>query len=79
MPQYVKLFWCEIVIFRAALTECNVLSDVLHMAKEKHYMTLHAVQAESHQEKYPGIQMFAKKRVRPTQLRIHPPCFTILC
>ena len=56
-------FYKNFVVSRSALTECNVLSDVLHMAKEKHYMTLHPVPAKQQEEKYPSVQMFTKKKV----------------
>lgn len=51
-----------LVIFRTALTEMNVLLDVLKIAKEKHYMMLDAVSTDAPDSR-PGFLAVAKKRV----------------
>jgi mediator of RNA polymerase II transcription subunit 17 len=47
---------------RLALTELNVLSDVITVAKDKRYMVLDPVQQEQPEQRQLA-QLFAKKRV----------------
>ena len=52
----------SILFYRAALTEMNVLLDVLNIAKEKRYMVLDPVQGEPPDNKM-GFHLVAKKKV----------------
>ena len=57
---------------RLALTELNVLSDVITVAKDKRYMVLDPVQQEQPEQRQLA-QLFAKKRVCKS-----PSCFLYL-
>ena len=53
---------CIFCVLRMALTEISVLQDVLNITKQKHYMVLDTVSAET-PEARTGLHLYAKKRV----------------